>query len=77
MAFGAPRGQRVCLDRRVTQDSPERKASLGIGGILDPPDLRDYRVALGSEDRRATEASAGTGAKTEKTGWTESTENRE
>lgn len=57
-------------------DTPERRASLGIEGVLDPVDLRVFRVALDSEDRRDTEACGGTGARTERTVWTEWTESR-
>lgn len=52
-------------------DTPERRASLGVEGVLEPVDLRVFRVALDSEDRRDTEACGGTGARTERTVWTE------
>lgn len=77
VAFRALRGQRVCLDRKVTLASQERRESLASGAIPDRMDFRVSRAALGSEDTGAPEASGGTGVEMEKTGWMESMENRE
>lgn len=65
---GAPQGPRARRDRRDTQASLERRASPETEVILDPVDLQESRAVLESEDRRDTEASEETGAKTERTG---------
>lgn len=65
---GAPRGSRVHGARRASLVSLETKAWLATEVIPDPVDLQVSRAALASEDRRDTEASEETGAKTERTG---------